>query len=130
MRAQILAREKTNNMKSAYLIYYHDQDPYEGQDVPFAIVKSKKRAEAICQNIIRYGQALAEQMLYPFEEGISDEEYFARGSKNGELAKAPWPHDWEGRSYSDFEKDWSQEDGPQKMKFDSRTVAYRELPLL
>lgn len=121
-------------MKTAYLIYYHDLDPYEGQDIPFAIVNSKKKAEKIRQDIIKYGQSLAEQMLYPYEEGISDEEYWARDSKNRELQNAPWPHDWKSHSYSDFERGYSlysfTEDGPEKMTFQEQTVEYRELPLL
>lgn len=131
MRAQILAREKTNNMKSAYLIYYHDQDPYEGQDVPFGIAESEERAKTICAEIIEFGNSLAAQMLYPYEDGISDEEYSLRSDKCGELRSTPFPYGWICKSWSDFEKDWSHEDGePQKMKFDTNTVAYKELPLL
>ena len=118
-------------MKTSYLIYYHDLDPYEGRDIPFAIVNSSKRAEKIRQNIIKHGKTLAEQMPYPYEEGISDEEHWARDSKNRELQNAPWPHDWKSHSYSDFEREPSYVEGePEKMIFQEQTVEYRELPLL
>lgn len=56
-------------MKTAYLIYYHDLDPYEGQDVPFAIVNSKKKAEKICQNIICH-PLMARQLREKLQENV------------------------------------------------------------
>lgn len=117
-------------MKTAYLIYYHDLDSYEGYDAPFAIVNSKKRAEKIRQDIIQHGELLAEQMLYPHEDGISDEEYWSRDSKNRKLVNSPWPHDWQSHSYSVFKRTYGYGDGPEKMRFATETVAIKELPLL
>lgn len=118
-------------MKSAYLIYYNNQDSYEGQDSPFAIVDSEKRAKQIATEIIDFGNSLAAQMLYALEDGISDEEYERRESKNRQILSSIWPYNWEPQSYSDFQREWLSEGGqPQKMKFDSNTVSYKELPLL
>lgn len=118
-------------MKSSYLIFYNNQDSYEGQDSPFAIVESEERAKQITTEIIDFGNSLAAQMLYPFEEDISDEEYVKRDENNRSLLTRRWPYNWEPQSWSDFQNEYPSEDGqPQKMKFDSNTVSYKELPLL
>lgn len=117
--------------KSAYLIFYNNQDSYEGQDSPFAIVESEERAKQITTEITNFGNSLAAQMLYVFEDGISDEEYERRDSKNRQVMSSPWPYSWEPQSYSDFQNEYPSEDGqPQKIKFDSNTVSYKKLPLL
>ena len=114
-----------------YLLYYADQDAYEGQDRPLAIVNTESRAEKIIKEIQSFGQSLADKMLYPFEEEIPDEEYSRRLDANHELlSNAKWPHNWEPSLYSDFERVWSNNDGPEKMVFVNNTVAYRELPVL
>lgn len=118
-------------MKTAYLIYYANQDSYEGQDFPFGIAESEEHAKTICAEIINFGQKLAAKMKYPFEEGISDEEYSIREEVNKTALKMDWPHGWIPHSYSDFEAEWSYEEGEaQRMSFDARTVAYKALPLL
>lgn len=118
-------------MPFSYLIYYNNQDSYEGQDIPFAIVNSEKRAKTICAEIISFGNSLAAQMLYPFEDDISDDEYSARDNKYRELRSQPFPHGWVCESYSDFQRVGSHEEGePEKMEFDANTVSYKKLPLL
>lgn len=115
-----------------YLIYYANQDSYEGQNQPFAIVNSKSRAEKIVKEIQLFGQNLAEKMLNPFEEGVPDEEYSRRSDENHQLrTETKWPYGWGfDASYFDFERAWSNNDGPEKMIFVTQTVALKELPVL
>lgn len=114
--------------KTSYLIYYAEQDQYEGRDIPFAIVNSKKRAEKITKEIIDHGKLIAAQMKNPFEEDISDEEYSLRWDKNRELQAGVFPYNWRCRSF-DFERD-SSSDTASGMKFDESTVAFKELPVI
>lgn len=123
---------KAEIMKAACLIYYSDPDPYDGRDVPFALVESEERAKTICAEIIEFGQKLAAQMKYPFEEDISEEEYYIRSETNLKLYDSEWPYKWVAEYYSDFEVDWtSSEYGePVKMRFNNSTVSYKQLRIL
>ena len=113
-----------------YLIYYSNQDSYEGQNQPFAIVNTKSRAEKIVKEIRTFGENLANQMLYAYEQEISHEEYIKRSEDNDKLLTQKWPYGWEPSFYSDFESLGYNEDGPEKMKFIIWTVEFKELPVL
>ena len=70
-------------------------------------------------------------MLYPYQAGISNDEFIFRDKSNLKLLNGSWPHGWEANNYSDFEYSRHCEDGElQGMEFDENTVAYQELPFL
>lgn len=118
-------------MKTAYLIYYADQDLYNCNDHPFAIVHSKERAKEVVAEIVAHGKKIADQMLYPYEALISDDEWRFREKNNQKLFGQKWPHNWEASLSLDFDMAPSGMEGePIGMIFDENTVAYKELPLL
>jgi hypothetical protein len=124
----LFAPLKTN--MNNYLIYYADQDPYEGRDSFFAVTETEERAKEICADIINYGKNLGDELKYEFEDGISEEQYADRLILNDLLKEEPWPHGWSPR-YADFNPAWAAlEGGPITMTFDERTVAYQEIKKL
>ena len=113
------------------LIYYADQDCYEGSDRPFAVTHSEERAKEIVAEIVAHGKKIADQMLYPYEALISNDEWRFRETHNQKLFDQEWPYNWEASLSSDFDMAPSGMEGePIGMIFDENTVAYKGLLVL